>query len=87
MRRLDVFFFGDVQGVGFRKTAERIALDFGLVGMVRNLPNGSVQVQAEGENASLFSFIEKLSEYFCLTSIEVQFEAPLANYKTFSIEF
>lgn len=42
-----------MQGVGFRHWAARTALSLGLTGWVRNLPDGSVEVQAQGERESL----------------------------------
>jgi acylphosphatase len=39
---------GHVQGVGFRSSCSRRAIDLGLKGWVRNLRDGSVEVQAEG---------------------------------------
>jgi len=44
---------GRVQGVGFRRWTRRFAEDLGLEGAVRNLPDGSVEVVAEGGEAGL----------------------------------
>lgn len=44
---------GDVQGVGFRSSCSRRATDLGLSGWVRNLSNGRVEVQAEGDPLAL----------------------------------
>jgi acylphosphatase len=40
---------GDVQGVGYRAFVDSIARRFQIIGSVRNLPDGSVEVLAEGE--------------------------------------
>lgn len=45
--------FGRVQGVGFRQWTRRTAERLGLVGTVRNLPDGSVEVRALGPSAVL----------------------------------
>ena len=42
-----------MQGVGFRHWTARTALSLGLTGWVRNLPDGSVEVLAQGERESL----------------------------------
>jgi acylphosphatase len=47
-RSVDVLVSGRVQGVGFRYHAEREARRLGVVGWVRNEPDGSVAVHAEG---------------------------------------
>ena len=44
---------GEVQGVGFRSACYRRATELGLCGWVRNLPDGRVEVQAEGSNLPL----------------------------------
>ena len=44
---------GTVQGVGFRQACRRRALELGLSGWVRNLDDGRVEVQAEGEQLPL----------------------------------
>ena len=44
---------GSVQGVGFRQSCRQRAIDLGLCGWVRNLKDGSVEVQAEGGEMSL----------------------------------
>lgn len=45
--------YGRVQGVGFRAFVQRQARPLGLVGYARNLPDGSVEVLAEGSETSL----------------------------------
>jgi len=47
--RLQAFVHGYVQGVSFRWYTRREASALGLVGYVRNRPNGSVEIVAEGE--------------------------------------
>ena len=48
MERWQLIIHGRVQGVGFRGTCSRRALDLGLKGWVRNCRDGSVEVQVEG---------------------------------------
>ena len=59
-RRAHVFYSGRVQGVGFRVTAEETAMQFGLVGWVRNLRDGRVEVVAEAEESKLEAFLDTI---------------------------
>jgi acylphosphatase len=55
-QQLHIFYQGRVQGVGFRYTAKNVALGFEITGTVRNLPDGRVELLAEGERAELETF-------------------------------
>jgi len=57
-----VRFFGNVQGVGFRYTACRLAGDYDLTGHVRNLPDGSVECLVEGRGEEIDAFLDALGE-------------------------
>ena len=50
---------GLVQGVGFRWTTQMIAQDLGITGTVKNNPDGSVSIVAQGEELPLEHFIKK----------------------------
>ena len=54
--RLQVFFSGRVQGVGFRYTVSRLALGFEVTGWVKNLPDGRVEMVVEGDRAEIEAF-------------------------------
>lgn len=60
MKRYYIIFRGRVQGVGFRFTAQRIATSLGLTGWVRNLSNGDVDCEVQGDPAKVSEFIRKL---------------------------
>lgn len=51
-----MFYSGHVQGVGFRYTAKTVATGFEIAGIVRNLPDGRVELVAEGSRAELEAF-------------------------------
>jgi acylphosphatase len=55
-RRKTVFFAGRVQGVGFRYTAKTVATGFEIVGTIRNLSDGRVELVVEGRRAELDAF-------------------------------
>ncbi len=57
-----VLYEGRVQGVGFRYTARQVARGFELVGWVRNLPDGRVELVAEGDRTELDAFREAIRE-------------------------
>jgi acylphosphatase len=53
MQRIHLVVHGRVQGVGFRHFVTREARALGLAGSVRNRPDGSVEVEAEGGPGAL----------------------------------
>jgi acylphosphatase len=57
-----VFFTGHVQGVGFRYAALQVAKEFEVSGFAANLPDGRVQIEAEGEEAEVRAFVEIVGE-------------------------
>jgi acylphosphatase len=60
--RRTVYFSGSVQGVGFRYTTRHIASRFGVTGFVRNLPDGRVELVAEGDPAEVDRFEQDLQD-------------------------
>jgi acylphosphatase len=56
MHRVTIRYEGRVQGVGFRATVYDLSLGFHVVGYVRNMTDGSVELQAEGEESDLNDF-------------------------------
>lgn len=57
-----VHFSGHVQGVGFRYTTMNVALNFDVRGYVRNLPDGKVELVAEGTRAELDAFLQAVQD-------------------------
>ena len=53
-------FSGHVQGVGFRFTASGLASRYDVTGYVRNLPDGRVELVAEGDRAEVNRFLEAI---------------------------
>jgi acylphosphatase len=61
-RRMKVLYSGHVQGVGFRYTAQSVARGFEVIGTVRNLPDGRVELVAEGDASELEAFRQAISD-------------------------
>jgi len=59
---MQVLYSGQVQGVGFRYTVKSVATGFDLTGLVRNLPDGRVELVAEGAKAELEAFRQAIRE-------------------------
>ena len=73
---------GRVQGVFFRDTCRRVAVDAGVGGWVRNRPDGRVEACFEGEEdavARLVSWCRVGPRHAHITSVEVTDEAPMGE--------
>ena len=80
---------GDVQGVGFRFFAQRVAARHQVVGYVRNLPDGRVEVLGEGSLESIEGFKHDLAagpEHAAVEGMEELNLDPTGQYKSFRIE-
>ncbi len=81
---------GRVQGVAYRYFAQRSALSLSISGWVRNLPDGRVEVLAEGEKADLEGFAERLREgprMALVEELDLRWEEPAGETGGFRIEF
>lgn len=89
-QRRRVIFSGRVQGVGFRFTTQRLARSFPVTGFVQNLPDGDVELVAEGEPTAVSAFLMTVRETFDgkihSTSVD---DLPLSDppYTDFSIRY
>ncbi len=57
-----VYYEGRVQGVGFRFMVKQIARGYEIVGWVRNLDDGRVELQCSGEREEIEGFLEAIAE-------------------------
>ena len=57
-----VIYEGRVQGVGFRYTCKDLARGFDVVGSVRNLDDGTVELLACGEREEVEEFLREIAE-------------------------
>ena len=72
MVRYEVIFKGRVQGVGFRYMTQDYALELGLLGWVRNLADGSVQMVAEGDETDILELIKRIEARFPIRETVVE---------------
>jgi acylphosphatase len=84
-----IIYKGHVQGIGFRFTVERVALNFGVVGWVKNLPNGDVEVIAQADEETLKNFLGTVRGYFLRHLVDEQIATTEAtdNFDDFQIRF
>ena len=90
MRVLKAKVSGKVQGVWFRKYTLDSARDIGVVGMVKNLVDGTVLVNASGKDENLRKFKELLengSPNSRVDKINYSWEDSSIEYSTFEIEY
>ena len=59
-----IIFKGRVQGVGFRWTVHRIADRYDLAGFVKNLPDGTVEMLAQGDTKNIQNCLNDIAESF-----------------------
>ena len=88
--QLFVLISGKVQGVGFRNFTQMNAKQLGINGYAKNLPNGKVEVVAEGDKAqldALVAFLKKGPRFARVDSLDVDERSFTGEYKTFGIRY
>jgi acylphosphatase len=85
--RARVSFRGHVQGVGFRYTARHVAASYAVRGFVRNEPDGSVTLVAEGKRAEVAAFVDALGGELAayIHERDVRWEAATGEFDGFGI--
>ena len=88
-KRLHVYYEGSVQGVGFRFTVERIASDLDIVGWVKNMPDGKVELLAEGRERQLSELLIQIKDNApgYISRDIVDWQDDKGEFKDFSIRF
>jgi acylphosphatase len=79
MISLHVLYEGTVQGVGFRWSVRHIAKGFDVTGWVRNLQDGRVELQVNGEESEARAFLDAIAQSELHGLIKKQIESTLAE--------
>jgi acylphosphatase len=88
-KRIRAIIHGTVQGVGFRYYTQQEAVRIGVTGCVRNLPDGTVELVAEGTEEqlqALLSWAHQGPAAARVTRVEVTEPAATGEFESFSIE-
>lgn len=88
--RLHATVHGRVQGVSFRYYTARRARDLGLTGYVRNQPDGTVEVVAEGQRArveELLSFLQVGPRAAFVTDVDLNWTEPAGRPDRFEVRY
>jgi acylphosphatase len=80
---VQVFYEGNVQGIGFRWSVRQIAKGFDVTGSVRNLRDGRVELLAAGEEEEVRAFLEGILQSELRAHIRKHTDAPLPDPPAF----
>jgi acylphosphatase len=87
-QQLHAIVHGRVQGVGFRDATERRAVELGVTGWVRNKPDRTVEVTAEGDRAALERLLEWLHRgpsAARVSEVEAEWKAASGSFEDFRV--
>lgn len=90
MDELHAIVHGRVQLVMFRDFTQRKARKLGITGHVKNLPDGTVEVVAQGERATLETLLEALHRGSLLShvdTIDYEWREPTKKFEKFNIAY
>jgi acylphosphatase len=90
MLRITIIVHGRVQGVFYRDSTMRKARELGLAGTVRNLPDGTVQIVAQGPATSLEELIRWAHEgppAAAVSDLITHYESPEPGLSGFTVRY
>ncbi|HIH10321.1 MAG TPA: acylphosphatase [Candidatus Diapherotrites archaeon] len=90
MERLEAVVSGRVQGVGYRAFAVAMGRQLGLRGYAKNLPDGTVEVVAEGGHEKLLHLLSGLASGPSLSrvdNVKKSFSKALGEFKEFTVRY
>lgn len=90
MKRIIINVYGLVQGVFFRYTTRKVARKLGLTGIVKNMPDGCVYIEAEGPEDKLnelLEFSKKGPKYANVNRVDYEYKDHQNKFKGFDYTF
>ena len=86
--RKHIIFSGLVQGVGFRYRSYYAASKLGLTGWVRNLADGRVEMEVQGDEKSIGDMIDQVGSGWSvhIDNMEIR-ELPLEDEREFRVRY
>lgn len=87
-RRVHILVSGRVQGVWFRGSTAKVAEALGLLGWVRNLPDGCVEILAQGpapKIEELIAWCRIGPPRASVDRLELHDEAPAGDFSAFEV--
>lgn len=88
LKHFNITVFGKVQGVFFRASTVEIAKQLCLSGFVRNLPDGNVYIEAEGEEKQIAKFVKWCHQgptRAVVSKVDISEHPPLKIFSDFVI--
>lgn len=87
MKHLNITVHGKVHGVFYRASTKAVADQLGVKGLVKNMKDGTVYIEAEGDNFSIESFLEWCHEGPEKAKVEKveTVEGEIKNYRNFEV--
>lgn len=90
MIQLRIIVSGKVQGVGYRYFSQMKAVQYGVKGWAKNLPDGSVEIIAQGNKNQLDPFIEELRKgnpFSKINHLDITEMEQTEPYHSFTIKY
>ena len=89
MIQAHIFYSGTVHGVGFRYTVQNFAKEFGLVGWVKNLRDGRVEILVEGSKDVIDQLMNRVEDNFgeYIRGKEIEIQSAQGQLKDFRITY
>ena len=89
MKHYNIKVKGRVQGVGYRYSTIRMAEQYNIKGFVKNMINGSVYIEAEGESGELQEFIKWCKRGPSMAYVDdlILYESEIKGFKKFDVKY